>query len=346
MNTHPLLTLLILTYRQSRFVREAVMSALSQDYPNLEIVISDDASQDGTIEIIKDCLLDYHGSHRIIVNENSRNLGIGAHMRKALGLCHGEWIITQGGDDVSLSNRAWVTAKYIQEFPSAAAIGISATAIDEEDRELESSHAVSEIKIYPQYKGGKLTTSQTPGEDVSFVMLIGAMAAYRRDVTNLAEMPEASVAEDVILSWRSILLGDIVCIPERCVLHRLNNESITRKGHKSRSRKERQASRRRVEEMIYRSFDALDREAAGYPIAVPEPWLEYVRCARSRSLLRSFPFGFDPRGLSSYVDAVSHSDLSIYQLIRQTGRYGTRYKMICLLLRLIGSKFLHRGRTF
>lgn len=344
MNNPPLLTLLILTYRQSRFVREAVMSALSQDYENLEIVISDDASNDGTIEILRDCLRDYQGPHQVIINENDHNLGIGAHLRKALRLCHGEYILTQGGDDVSLSNRARVTAKYIQKFPSAAALGVSAIAIDEQGRELEASHAVDETKVYPQYHGGKLTTSQTPGEDVSFVMLIGAMAAYRCDVINLAEMPEASVAEDVILSWRAILLGDIVCVPERCVLHRLNNESITRKGCKSHSRKERQASRRRVEEMIYRSFDALDHEALKYPFVVPEPWLEYLRCARSRSLMRSLPFLFDPHGLSRYADALSRSGFSVCHLMRQADRYGILCKTVHLLLLLIGRKLLRKWR--
>ena len=346
MNEAPLLSLLILTYRQVRFVREAVMSALSQDYANLEIVISDDASNDGTIEIVRDCVRDYHGPHRVVVNENECNLGIGAHMRKACALCHGDWIVTQGGDDISLSNRLRLTADYIQRYPSASAIGVSAIAIDEDGREIEASHAVDEPIIYHQYQGGRIATSQTPGDDVSFVMLIGAMAAYRRDVIDLAEIPKATIAEDIVFSWRASLLGDIVCVPERCVLQRINTASVTRSGCKSRRRKDRQTSRRRVERMVYQSFDALVHEAQGYPSKVPPQWLGYVQCARARSLLLSLPFDYKKDGLDQYSDALDRSEFSTWTLIRKSKRYGNILKTLWLLLRLsVRKAFLNRKES-
>lgn len=347
MNEEPLLSLLILTYRQVRFVREAVMSALSQDYVNLEIVISDDASNDGTIEIVRDCVRDYRGPHRVVINENKCNLGIGAHMRKACALCHGDWIITQGGDDISLPNRLRVTADYIQRYPSASAIGVSAVAIDEEGHEIEDSHAVDEPKIYPRYQGGQLTTSQNPGDDVSFVMLIGAMAAYRRDVIALSEISESSIAEDVVFSWRASLLGDIICVPERCVQQRINKSSITRSGRKSRKRRDRQASRRRVERIIYNSFDALINEARRYPFEVPPQWLAYVRCARSRSLLLCLPFDYTESTLDRYASALDSADLNVWILVKKSSRYGNTLKLLWLLLRLSVRKifFTRRGQA-
>jgi cellulose synthase/poly-beta-1,6-N-acetylglucosamine synthase-like glycosyltransferase len=45
---HPLVTVMIPTFNQADFVGEAIESAARQDYPNLEVVICDDASTDGT----------------------------------------------------------------------------------------------------------------------------------------------------------------------------------------------------------------------------------------------------------------------------------------------------------
>ena len=53
MNTvHPPISLVLVSFNQQKYVREAVESALAQDYDNLEIVISDDCSRDKTWEII------------------------------------------------------------------------------------------------------------------------------------------------------------------------------------------------------------------------------------------------------------------------------------------------------
>lgn len=44
----PLFTIMIPTYNQEEFIIEAVNSALMQDYKNIEVIVSDDCSQDST----------------------------------------------------------------------------------------------------------------------------------------------------------------------------------------------------------------------------------------------------------------------------------------------------------
>ncbi len=50
----PLVTFMLRTYNHERFIREAVRSALTQTYSPLQVVISDDCSQDRTFEIIQE----------------------------------------------------------------------------------------------------------------------------------------------------------------------------------------------------------------------------------------------------------------------------------------------------
>ncbi len=52
----PKVSIMIPTYNQQKYIVRAIESALSQDYPNMEIVISDDNSPDETQAIVENYL--------------------------------------------------------------------------------------------------------------------------------------------------------------------------------------------------------------------------------------------------------------------------------------------------
>jgi glycosyltransferase involved in cell wall biosynthesis len=91
----PLVTIMIPTYGQEMIVLDAVDSALAQDYPNLEVIVADDASPDNTAAIVatrQDSRLRYH--------RNRFNLGRIANYRNTLyNLANGEWVVNLDGDD-------------------------------------------------------------------------------------------------------------------------------------------------------------------------------------------------------------------------------------------------------
>src|SRR5574340_595951 len=72
----PLVSIMIPTYGQEEVILKAVDSALAQDYPNLEIIVADDASPDCTSQLVatrKDPRLHYH--------RNPTNIGRVANYR-------------------------------------------------------------------------------------------------------------------------------------------------------------------------------------------------------------------------------------------------------------------------
>lgn len=94
-----LITFILVCYRQERFVREAVRSVLAQDYRPLEIILSDDASPDGTYQIIKDEADRYDGPNQVVVNRTPRNLGAINHLNALMKRASGEYIVAGCGDD-------------------------------------------------------------------------------------------------------------------------------------------------------------------------------------------------------------------------------------------------------
>jgi glycosyltransferase involved in cell wall biosynthesis len=102
LNPLPLVSIVYTTYKQEQFARDAVRSVLAQTYPMLDIIILDDASPDGTADIIAAELTKHR--HRIDVRfiRNDQNLGAGNNTRKGLALTEGELIILFSGDDIML----------------------------------------------------------------------------------------------------------------------------------------------------------------------------------------------------------------------------------------------------
>lgn len=84
MDKFPKASVILITYNHEKFIKESLHSILNQTYPNLEIIIADDFSTDGTREIIKDILKNYQGNHQIILSHNDTNLGICGNINQAL----------------------------------------------------------------------------------------------------------------------------------------------------------------------------------------------------------------------------------------------------------------------
>lgn len=94
--TMPLVTIMIPTFNQEKYISDAVESALAQDYPNLEIIVADDFSKDSTEEIINK----YKKDKRLRYIRNNENLGrVGNYHNCAHELAKGDWVINLDGDD-------------------------------------------------------------------------------------------------------------------------------------------------------------------------------------------------------------------------------------------------------
>ena len=96
----PLVTAITVFYNREAHVAQSVESLLAQDYPNLEILLVDDGSKDGTL----DALQAYESDLRVSVI-SGRNQGLVGALRAAIAQAQGSLIAIHGSGDISLPNR-------------------------------------------------------------------------------------------------------------------------------------------------------------------------------------------------------------------------------------------------
>lgn len=113
--TYPLVSICIPTYNGTQFIAEAMDSALTQTYSNLEIVVSDDASIDNTLKIIEGYKEKTTIPISIFLHEPK---GIGANWNHCMQHAKGVYIKFLFQDDVLLLNCVEEMVKVLDKDPS------------------------------------------------------------------------------------------------------------------------------------------------------------------------------------------------------------------------------------
>jgi glycosyltransferase involved in cell wall biosynthesis len=101
----PLVTIAIPTYNRLHYLKEAVQSALTQTYPNIEVLISQDPTKDGldeSIQIWSQTLVNQNPKVRYRCN--SANLGLAGNWNVLADSAQGEYLVIIGDDDRLLPN--------------------------------------------------------------------------------------------------------------------------------------------------------------------------------------------------------------------------------------------------
>src|SRR3954452_7649645 len=98
---HPLISIIVCTYNGEKFLKEQIESIINQTYPNLQIIIADDASTDNTTKIISA----YTSLSNIKIIQRTDNVGYSQNFYNAALEAEGEYIAFSDQDDVWLPNK-------------------------------------------------------------------------------------------------------------------------------------------------------------------------------------------------------------------------------------------------
>jgi glycosyltransferase involved in cell wall biosynthesis len=109
----PRITVVTPSYNQAKYLCATIESILNQDYPNLEYMIVDGGSTDGSVDIIK--RYESHLSHWVSEKDGGQSEAINKAFRKSTGRFF-NWI---NSDDILFPGALWRIAETIIKYPDA-----------------------------------------------------------------------------------------------------------------------------------------------------------------------------------------------------------------------------------
>ncbi|MBP6467763.1 MAG: glycosyltransferase [Fusobacteriaceae bacterium] len=204
-----LVSFVLITYNQEKYIADALTSALSQNYSNLQIIVSDDASTDNTAKIIKSMMT----NHNFLFIENKENKGLVGNLNHAFSFVKGEVIVVMAGDDISMPNRVNKIKDIFIRQPEISCVYSDTLDIDSNGNTIPNSSYG-----YKYYKrNGKITIDRHLMENLG---ILGCSAAFRKSLIQ-QPLPFFLPSEDKILTLRALLKGEIFFINEKLVKYRL-----------------------------------------------------------------------------------------------------------------------------
>jgi glycosyltransferase involved in cell wall biosynthesis len=213
MSKQPLVTIGIPLYNGEKYLRQALDSIVTQDYLNLEIIISDNCSTDKT----KDICLEYASrDSRIKYYEQEKNLGATANFNFILNLANGSFFTWAAYDDYLATSYVRKCIEKMQEHPTA--IGCcSEISFVNEDGTIRTSwtQSYSNIDSLDKNVVGRVR------ELTSKVGWYAIYSIFKTDILRQTSLCQSRYADDVLLLLELLLLGEIVKVPEYLFYYRV-----------------------------------------------------------------------------------------------------------------------------
>lgn len=200
-----------------KYLSQAIESVLAQTYRDLELLIVDDGSTDGTAAIIKRCA-DRDPRIRCLTQENR---GVAAAGNRGLEEARSEWAARLDADDAFLPEKLERQVALLDRNPDAKIVGTLACFIDHAGRPLG---LVGTEGPFTPAEFFRLVREDRP---IYFVNSSTLM--HRETVLSLGGYRDAfAPAEDVDLWIRMAEKGHLMLkVPEPLLLYRMHGESLT-----------------------------------------------------------------------------------------------------------------------
>ncbi len=131
----PRISIVTPSYNQAPFLEQTIQSVLGQGYPNLEYMVVDGASQDGSLEIIQ------RYAHRLSWWVSEKDRGQGEAINKGFARATGEIVGWLNSDDVYQPGALAAAVQAFQAHPEAGLVFGDVLAIDGENRVLNLMRA-------------------------------------------------------------------------------------------------------------------------------------------------------------------------------------------------------------
>lgn len=211
----PLVSVIISNYNYAGYVGAAINSALTQSFPNVEVVVVDDGSTDGSHEAIES----YQGSVRSLFKDNG---GQASAMNAGFDACQGEIVIFLDADDMLHSDIIELVVNAFERDQAAVKVQFRMEEVDVEGRPT----GVVIPYTRRRYQSGDLRQYFARYHTYTWPWTSGN--AYRtKPLREILPIPEEvfRISADAYLANTSVMAGPIVSLEEIGCYYRVHGQN-------------------------------------------------------------------------------------------------------------------------
>ncbi|MFF5381956.1 glycosyltransferase family 2 protein [Pedobacter suwonensis] len=208
----PLVSIAVCTYNGAQYIGQQIESIINQTYKNIEIIIIDDCSTDGTFELLSSITKD---AVNVRLEQNQENLGFTKNFEKAISYCKGEFIAISDQDDIWSLNKIEILLKNIG---SHGLIFHDSLLVDEYGEHINNLKLSDMNKVY---KGDS---------NLYFLLnncIPGHACMFKKDIISYAMPFDKRFFHDWWIAFVAASVSSITYIPDTLVKYRQHSNNVT-----------------------------------------------------------------------------------------------------------------------
>lgn len=217
----PLVSVIIPTYNMKYYLQETLESILFQDYPNIEIIISDDGSSDGTEELINQ----YCNDSRVKYFKNENNIGAKRNGRKLLyELSQGYYVLGINHDDYLIkSDYISRAVSFLEQNQDVSFVFANIKILYMETSKME----ISNLNLPLISNGLEYFANYESSKNFPHITSVLTTIYRRDDAVQLGILKEETESQDLFIYMKLMLKGNVGFFSEYVGVYRSHKQSLS-----------------------------------------------------------------------------------------------------------------------
>lgn len=215
----PLVSVIVVSYNHSKYIRENLDSIKAQTYPNIELIVADDASKDNSLEVFEAWLSENNYSAK--KNFHKQNTGLATTLNECLEMVTGKYVKIIAADDYLHPESIEKCVNVISKNDTIGFVFSDMYYVDNNSQLLERNLFSSEIYHYsPEKLKDELLNR-------CFICAPTALISFKA-LKHTGKYNPSKIVEDYDRWLRIIISGyELRCIPEKLAYYRSHGENLS-----------------------------------------------------------------------------------------------------------------------
>lgn len=219
MNKHiqPLVSVVIACYNHDKFVQDSIQSVINQTYQNIELMIIDDGSSDGSVEKIKLMIAVCEQRFTRFEFKTRPNKGLCLTLNEALDWCQGKYFSGVASDDVMLKEKITTQVQYLEDNQQCVAVFGGIELIDSDGNRV--SKRINKFRVY-DFVDLFMHDHELPAPTQLIVL---------QKIKDVGMFKSGFILEDWYMWLKLAQLGELHYLSECFALYRQHDNNISKK---------------------------------------------------------------------------------------------------------------------